>query len=301
MDSLVKPKISIGVPCYNRPQGLRRTLEVLTSQTYENIQIVVSDNCSENPDVQTLINEFVAKDHRVTPYRQTNNIGALSNFRFVLDSSDGDYFMWASDDDVISNNFVEKMLDKFEECPEVGFCFSNIVNIDRYGHEIRSYESFSRFEGGDRLEVITRFFLEPEYLGKANPIYAMFKTTQLKSLCKETNYWELDRDIVAIDVALVLGALCRWPFGVVDEILFWKRDERPDDDPKKTKSINVDYQKPFDYEYGFRNLEKFEAYLNICVDMVRGTGYEGLIKALMPIRIALASKNLSAKRRLFKF
>jgi Glycosyltransferases involved in cell wall biogenesis len=41
-----KPLVSIGVPTFNRPEGLRRTLECLTRQTYPTFEIIISDNAT---------------------------------------------------------------------------------------------------------------------------------------------------------------------------------------------------------------------------------------------------------------
>ncbi|MBU4370171.1 glycosyltransferase [Patescibacteria group bacterium] len=42
--------VSVGIPTYNRPESLRRTLECITSQTYKNLEIIISDNCSPNQE-----------------------------------------------------------------------------------------------------------------------------------------------------------------------------------------------------------------------------------------------------------
>ena len=52
MDNLLienkHPLVSVGIPTYNRPKGLKRLLKQIQNQTYKNIEIIVSDNCSEN-------------------------------------------------------------------------------------------------------------------------------------------------------------------------------------------------------------------------------------------------------------
>lgn len=94
-----EPLISIGVPTYNRPESLFKTLNAIVNQSYLNLEIIVSDNCSPDPVVQNIINEFVQKDSRVINYTQSHNIGPFENFNFVLTKASGAYFMWAADDD----------------------------------------------------------------------------------------------------------------------------------------------------------------------------------------------------------
>lgn len=105
-----KPLVSVGIPTYNRPEGIRRTLECITQQTYENLEIIVSDNCSPNEEVKKVVEEFMLKDKRIQYFRQVENIGAGNNFKFVLKQAIGEYFMWAADDDEWDIIFVEECL-----------------------------------------------------------------------------------------------------------------------------------------------------------------------------------------------
>lgn len=110
-----KPLVSVGIPAYNRPEGLRRTLESITRQTYKNLEIIVSDNCSPDPNVEHIARDFQKLDNRIQYFRQTENTGAMSNFRFVLGKARGEYFMWAADDDFISEDFIWQAIQFFKE------------------------------------------------------------------------------------------------------------------------------------------------------------------------------------------
>jgi glycosyltransferase involved in cell wall biosynthesis len=110
-----KPLVSVGIPAYNRPEGLRRTLESITGQTYKNLEIIVSDNCSPDPNVERIARDFEKLDNRIQYFRQTENTGALSNFKFVLGKARGKYFMWVADDDFISEDFIWQAVQFFEE------------------------------------------------------------------------------------------------------------------------------------------------------------------------------------------
>lgn len=77
------PLVSVGIPTYNRPQGLRRTLECITGQTYTNIEIIISNNCSPDEEVENVAKEFMKRDDRITYYKQKENILG-KNFPFFL-------------------------------------------------------------------------------------------------------------------------------------------------------------------------------------------------------------------------
>jgi glycosyltransferase involved in cell wall biosynthesis len=106
MKGPVQPLVSVGIPCFNRPKGLRHTLEQITQQTYQNLEIIVSDNCSEDEGVEAVGREFAGKDTRVVYRRQARNEGPNFNFAYVLGEASGEYFVWASDDDEHEPDFI---------------------------------------------------------------------------------------------------------------------------------------------------------------------------------------------------
>lgn len=104
-------RVSVGIPTYNRPAGLRRTLEQIGQQTYRNLEILVSDNSSTDPRVREVGEEAASRDGRVRYYRQAHNIGMFANFRFVLQATTGNFFMWAADDDEWDPRFIAVCMD----------------------------------------------------------------------------------------------------------------------------------------------------------------------------------------------
>jgi glycosyltransferase involved in cell wall biosynthesis len=106
--------VSVGIPTYNRPQGLRRTLECITRQTYPHLEILVSDNASPGRETEHVTREFMTHDHRIQFYKQPENRGPLFNFQFVLEKASGEYFMWAADDDAWDAEFVATLMRQFE-------------------------------------------------------------------------------------------------------------------------------------------------------------------------------------------
>ena len=106
--------VSVGIPTYNRPDGLRRTLEYITKQTYANLEIIISDNASFTPETKLVANEFLASDSRIKYFRQERNIGAFHNFKFLFNKATGVYFMWAADDDEWRPEFIESCVELFD-------------------------------------------------------------------------------------------------------------------------------------------------------------------------------------------
>ena len=128
------PLVSVGILTYNRPKGLRKTLECITGQTYKNLEIIVSNNCSPESDTDDVVREFMVIDPRIQYYRQAENKGQTFNFKFVFERSIGEYFMWAADDDEWEPLFVDTLLLRLEKYSEISVAMSGVKRIDESGN-----------------------------------------------------------------------------------------------------------------------------------------------------------------------
>lgn len=111
----LQPLVSVGIPTYNRPLGLQRTLACITQQTYRHLEIIVSDNASLGKEIEQVVQDVMRTDSRVQYHRQDVNQGAIYNFKFVLEQSTGHYFMWAADDDEWEPEFIQTCLSQFND------------------------------------------------------------------------------------------------------------------------------------------------------------------------------------------
>jgi glycosyltransferase involved in cell wall biosynthesis len=118
------PLVSIGIPTYNRARFLKDSLRSALSQTYSNIEVVVVDNASSD-DTKDVVESF--GDSRVKYFRNEKNIGGPANFKRCLDLSDGEYFSWLQDDDVVFNKYVENALEVLDQT-NCDFYFASCVN-----------------------------------------------------------------------------------------------------------------------------------------------------------------------------
>jgi len=102
-------KISVVIPAYNVAKWLPRTMDSLLSQTHQNLEILVVDDCSKDGTRQ-VIRDFARKDARIVPILLEQN-GGVSNARnTALDAMTGDWVCFCDGDDWYEPAFVEKML-----------------------------------------------------------------------------------------------------------------------------------------------------------------------------------------------
>lgn len=138
------PLVTIGIPTYNRPEGLERTLDAISKQTYQNLEIIVSDNCSDKPEVLSIIKRFAGQDSRIKYYIQEKNLSIVPNFQFLLDKASGEYFMWAADDDNWDLNFIETCVNGLIENKTVAVCMADLklIGEDAVARESKFDRSF---------------------------------------------------------------------------------------------------------------------------------------------------------------
>jgi glycosyltransferase involved in cell wall biosynthesis len=130
------PLISICIPTYNRPDLLRLAIESCLQQTYADIEIVISDD-STNDDSSELIQQFaqpeIIKYHHNRPsLRQAENVNRL------FDLAQGDRLVLLHDDDLLLPDAIQKMVDCWTAHPEIEVCFGKQYIITMTGDRIES-------------------------------------------------------------------------------------------------------------------------------------------------------------------
>lgn len=182
-----RPLVTVGIPTFNRPESLRRSLECICRQTYPNLEIIVSDNASPGEETQRVVEDCMAKDGRVRYFRQSTNLGPVANFQFVLDAATGEYFMWMSDDDWRAPRYIEALLNELQADEDAAIAFCDIAVLDETGNRRSDYyQSYlpylKHLVSGSSMFRQVRFFLQDESYGKASLIYGMLRTRVIKTM-----------------------------------------------------------------------------------------------------------------------
>ena len=128
------PLLTVGLPVYNGEKYLRLCLDHLQAQTFTDFELIISDNGSTDSTAE-ICNEYAEKDSRIRYVRQKINLGAPGNFNAVFEMARGEYFKWASYDDLIYPTFLEKCLNALREREKDGYvaCYSESENINAEG------------------------------------------------------------------------------------------------------------------------------------------------------------------------
>lgn len=104
------PKVTIGIPTFNRAAYLQEALLSALRQTYANLEIVVSDNGSTDDTHLVLTQQ---EDPRVVIVEHSENHGMVYNWNSCLSQATGEFFLLLSDDDILEPNAIETLLNGF--------------------------------------------------------------------------------------------------------------------------------------------------------------------------------------------
>lgn len=174
MSSLSNTRITIGMPVYNGEHFLEQALCAISRQTYEHWTLLVSDNASTD-GTWAILQEHARWDDRIKPYRQETNLGAMPNFRYVLDHAETSLFMFHACDDWLAPNFLEEMVGIMAAEPECALACSTTVVVEQDGTPARK-DSFPPPSGTSRTGRVRQLLAQPQ----ATRIYGLFRIDALR-------------------------------------------------------------------------------------------------------------------------
>ena len=102
--------VTVIVPVYNVKKYLVRCVESITNQSYENLEIILVDDGSNDGSL-AVCKELAKKDNRINVYHTENS--GLSHARNIgLDHASGDYIVFVDSDDYIHKDMISTMICK---------------------------------------------------------------------------------------------------------------------------------------------------------------------------------------------
>jgi glycosyltransferase involved in cell wall biosynthesis len=183
------PLVTVGIPTYNRPAGLARTLDLITKQSYPNLEIIVSDNASTDPEVKVVLERYRTMDKRVSFFIQRENKSIVPNFRFVLEKATGKYFVWAADDDEWDLNFIESCVNGFSQHPDAVACITDVKIISLDGKSSSSVIT----DGYTNKNLYARLFKWVRARGETRYFFCGLLKTEVAKSSHFPNDWGGDQ------------------------------------------------------------------------------------------------------------
>lgn len=137
----MEEKIDVLLATYNGEKYLKEQIDSILNQTYQNINLIISDDNSKD-STKKILNEYKNKDNRIKIYLQDKNLGYIKNFEFLLTNVESNYYMLSDQDDVWLPEKIEKSMKKLKE-KNADLVFGDLEVVDEKMNTI--YPSFDDF------------------------------------------------------------------------------------------------------------------------------------------------------------
>ncbi len=121
--------VSVNVTTYNRSNLLKRSIESIQRQTYQNLEIIIVDDCSED-NTEEIVKFYQKQDKRIVYLKHNKNLGNAYTRNTALKNCHGYYVAFMDDDDEwIDNDKITKQLKIFKEhkSNKLGIVCSGII------------------------------------------------------------------------------------------------------------------------------------------------------------------------------
>ena len=126
--STMKPTVSIGIPTYNRAPLLAQAIKSVLQETYQDFEIIVSDDCSSD-NTADVVRSF--GDDRIRYHRTTGKLKVPPNWNECVRLAQGEFFALLPDDDVYCPEFLETMVAALRQVPDAGFVQCGFQIVDQ--------------------------------------------------------------------------------------------------------------------------------------------------------------------------
>lgn len=228
-------KVSIVIPAY-KPMFFLQALKSAVGQTYENIEITVSDNCP-NEDIRD-----ICAGYPNVKYFRNNKVG-YSNILSSLYGCTGDYIKPLFDDDILHPFCIERMV---RDVGKVDFSFvfsaSQVINIfnEAIGNRVPFDKSLNI-----NYEQITRAMLLNfnNFVGELSTIMINRKALHLIEPERLSVFGDYDSRLGLVDVVIYLNLAEKFDVLYIPEILsYFRRDDRYNSNSRQDAIKNPNFK-----------------------------------------------------------
>jgi glycosyltransferase involved in cell wall biosynthesis len=207
------PTVSVGLPVFNAERYLALALDSLLRQTFDDFELIVSDNGSTDA-TEEICRTYAREDSRLRFERINENRGATWNFNHVFHLARGRYFRWAAYDDLCAPTHLERLVHALQEAsPRVVLCYTRTRLIDADGADLGEYEDRLALRDPRPSQRLVRLI---RHVGYANAIYGLIRPEALSKTRLVGSY--PSADLVLLGELALLGEFCEVP-----EPLFLRR------------------------------------------------------------------------------
>jgi glycosyltransferase involved in cell wall biosynthesis len=134
------PLVSVGLPVRNGARYLREALDDLLGQSFEDWELVISDNASTD-ETPAIAQDYAGRDRRIRYHRNERDLGALANANWTLELAAGHYFALAAHDDRHAPDFLARSVAALEADADAVLAYGRCERIGPAGETLAYDES----------------------------------------------------------------------------------------------------------------------------------------------------------------
>ena len=124
LTSMKSPIVSVVTPCYNSGNYIGETIESVISQTFQDWEMIIVDDCSDDNSA-AIITQYVEKDSRIKYFKTEKRTGSPSAPRNIgVNNSSGQYIAFLDSDDLWLPHKLESQLEYIKRTKS-SFVYSN--------------------------------------------------------------------------------------------------------------------------------------------------------------------------------
>jgi len=129
------PLVTVIAMCYNHARFLRECLDSIARQSYANIQLVITDDCSQDGS-QAMIDSWIQTSGLNCQFlKHEKNLGLCRTANEALSLARGKYISGIATDDVWLPDKLQIQVELMEQLPDkVGVIYSDALQMDEEGN-----------------------------------------------------------------------------------------------------------------------------------------------------------------------
>lgn len=134
------PLVSVLIPTYNSAEFVKDTVKSIMNQTYQNIEIVITDDASTDGTIE-ILEKLEKEDKRIKLTKNKKNLGITDNMNSGIHKCNGEYIAILDGDDWAYPYRIEEQVKVMEDNPKVVLCsgYMDICDEDLNIQTTRSY------------------------------------------------------------------------------------------------------------------------------------------------------------------
>ncbi|MDG0980795.1 MAG: glycosyltransferase [Halieaceae bacterium] len=137
------PKVTAVVPSYNHGGFLLQRLESILQQSYQNVEVIVIDDCSGD-DSDAVIKSILER-YDFQYIRNPQNSGTpFAAWEKAVSLATGDYIWICESDDFADLAFLETAVDKMQENPNAVLFYCDSWVVDKDGKHVGHTDTYFR-------------------------------------------------------------------------------------------------------------------------------------------------------------